>query len=148
MGQMGELTDTSITTRDTDQQSLPNGTAHVSCSVSPNGSAFTVNANASLADQTVSYFIQKIDLTATSLSTAADGSVSFESVKTASVYAGATCKFYFTNPKADGTGEGVLAGQIWGIYECPDGITNASLGATCKVGVSYLAFENCSTSAM
>ena len=101
------------------------------------------------ANLAVTFSIPKIDLTATS-SSFATGSVTYTSAKTVNPLTGTSCHFYFINPKPDGMGEGVLAGQIWGAFACPDGITYGSSNppVTCDVGQSFFAFENCSTTAM
>lgn len=140
VGLMGDINDTTIQTRVNDGAASKMGNASVTCTVSPSGAGFNVQASASQGGFTVNFSIPELDASA-SQATPAMGEVSYESAATATPYSGA-CKFYFTN-KA----QGVSAGKVWAVYSC-DGITNAQASppSTCGVGVSYFAFENCGTS--
>lgn len=132
-GAVGVVNDSLIQQRVTDGMSG----ATVTCSVTPAGSGFAVEATASQAGSTLNMNIASITSGAT-MASPATGSISFENSMTVNVYSGA-CNFYFSN-----AAEGVAAGKIWVTYDCM-GITygGSSPPATCGVSTSVAAFENC-----
>lgn len=110
--------------------------ADVTCTVTPSGAGFRVEAQAILGGASLAIAIPEItkDATATAPAT---GSAAFISSQTQNVFSSIAkpCNFYFSDPA-----EGVSAGAIWVAFDCP---SIEFQDHECKISTGFAKFINC-----
>lgn len=110
--------------------------ADVTCTVTPSGAGFKVEAQAILGGASLAITIDEITKDASTTSPAA-GKAAFISTQTQNVYSSlaAPCNFYF-----DDMAEGVNAGAIWVSFDCP---SVEYQDHECGISTGVLKFINC-----
>jgi len=136
-----------INTRVTDQEVVMSTgqTASVACAVIPlSAGGFQIQAQTSVGADSLQVNIASIN-TGASMASPAMGQVTYLTDKTADHPYVGTCNFYFI----PNTIESVASGKFFGAFTCAGLADNMETPASvCGVVESYLAIEDCSTSAI
>ena len=113
------------------------GIVHVQCSVTPSGSGFNVQADATYDNVSAGGSFEIAGMV-----TSQGGTVSanFGSIDDGS-YSGTGCTVTYEYQGMTGYG-GVAAGKIWGHVDCPAAVDTSLMNSQCDASADFV-FENC-----